>query len=247
MSRLAVLALLICTPAALSQSFEVASIRARQLPLPRIAGFNASGPRVAYEAWPILMLVMEAYDLKRHQVAFLAPPPDADTAYYDIVAKAEGDAPHTRAEFRPLLQKLLADRFHLQFHREGRELPVYALIVGKSGPRFKPSAPGAVYHFLGGVNGRNQTITATAITMDDLAISLANYGLDRPAVDRTGLAGAYDVKLEATPDFRRNADPDAVVLSIFTAVQEQLGLKLEPQKATVQVLIVDHVERPSSN
>ena len=73
------------------------------------------------------------------------------------------------------------------------------------------------------------------------------FGVGRPVVDRTGLAGAYDFKLEATPEYRLNRDPDAADLSIFTAVQQQLGLKLEPQRAAVDVLVVDHVEKPSQN
>lgn len=230
--------------AAFAQSFEVASIRQRELPLHLIAGFSSSGPRVVYEAWPILLLVMEAYDLKRHQVAFPSRPPDADTAYYDIAAKAEGAAPRPRSEFRPMLQALLAERFRLKVHWEDREMPVYALIVGKGGPKLKESAADTST-FLGGVNGRNQYIQAKKMTMDDLARNLDFLGVDRPVIDRTGLAGRYDIRLEATPSLRRDSEPGE--LSIFTAVQEQLGLKLEPQRAKVEVLVVDHVEKPSAN
>jgi uncharacterized protein (TIGR03435 family) len=241
------LAALLLAATAFAQTFEVASIRVRQLPLSVIAGYKASGPRVEYEAWPLRLLVQEAYGLKPYEVAFPTQPPGADTDYYDVVAKAEGDKPRTRAEFRPLLQKLLSDRFHLQFHREGRDMPVYALVVGKSGPKLKASSgeTDVPVHF--GVNGRNQFIEAKKMTADELAGAIRDcFGPDRPIVDRTGLTGVYDLKLEATPAYRNTA-PEPTDLSIFTAIQEQLGLKLEPQKATLQVLVVDHIEKPSDN
>jgi uncharacterized protein (TIGR03435 family) len=234
--------------ASFAQTFEVASVRVHTGPLNRIAGYSASGARVEYEAWPILLLIMEAYNLKRYQVAFATTPPDADTTYYNIVAKADGDTPRTRAEFRPLLQTLLSERFHLRFHREAREIPVYALVIGKNVPKLKPSAPDAESHVHIGVNGRNQFIEATKLTMDQLAADIPDaLGSDRPIVDRTGLTGAYDFKLEATFASRLNRDPDPSDLTIFTAVQEQLGLKLEPQKAAIQVLVIDHIEKPSAN
>src|SRR5690349_20641091 len=161
------LALTLCG-VSLAQSFEVASIRLHKPPLTTIAGYTPSGSRVKYEGWGILLLVMEAYNLKRYQVAFATLPPDADSTYYDIVAKAEGDAPRSRAEFRPMLQALLTERLRLRFHYESREIPVYALVVGKGGPKVKASAADAVYRLRVGVNGRNQFIDATQMTMDQL-------------------------------------------------------------------------------
>jgi uncharacterized protein (TIGR03435 family) len=241
------LAALLLAATAFAQTFEVASIRARQLPLHAIAGFHSSGARVEYEAWPVRLLVQEAYGLKPYEVTFTMPPPGADTDYYDVVAKAEGEKPRTRAEFRPMLQALLAERFHLQFHREGKEIPVYALVVGKGGPKLKASAgeTDVPVHF--GVNGRNQFIEAKKMTADELAGAIRDcFGPDRPVVDRTRLTGTYDLKLEATPAYR-SREPEPTDLSLFTAIQEQLGLKLEPQKATIQVLVVDHIEKPSEN
>ena len=240
-------ALTLCA-AAFAQTFEVASIRLHTGPLNRIAGYSASGGRVSYEAWPILLLIMEAYDLKRYQVAFSSTPRDADTAYYNVAAKAEGDERRTRAEFRRMLQGLLVERFHLRFHHEDREMPVYAMVAGKGGPKLRRSAPDAEYHVHVGVNGRNQFIDATNVTMDQLAQFIPDgLGSDRPIVDRTGLAGGYDFKLEATLLSRINREPDAGDLTIFTAVQVQLGLKLEPQMAAIRVLVIDHIEKPSEN
>src|SRR5689334_21644665 len=105
-------------------------------------------------------LVREAYNLKQHEVAVAvtAPLPSGtayQTAYYDIEAKAEGDRPRTRDEFRPMLQALLADRFKLRVHREMKEIPVYALVVGKDGPKLRKSEEDAAESASIGVNGRN--------------------------------------------------------------------------------------------
>ena len=148
-----------------------------------------------------------------------------------------------------MLQTLLGDRFKLTFHREQREMPVYALAVAKNGPKFKESAPDAdpIQHH--SMNGRNNVITMPKATMDDVTAAIANAFLDRPVVDRTGLTGTYDIKLTYTPETRANreAGPDPTDISVFTAVQSQLGLKLEAQKAMVEILVVDHVEKPSGN
>ena len=226
-------------------AFEVASIKAHALPPGALVDYSASGPRVQYRAFPILSLVMEAYNLKREFVAFASRPADADTVYYTIAAKAERDGARTRSEFRAMLRTLLADRFHLKVHEEERETPVYALVVAKGGPKLKASGDGEP-RFLGGVNGRNQYIEAKKMTLEQLTSHLTDFlGVDRPVVDRTGLRGEYDIRVEATPAFRRDSEPGD--LNIFTAVQEQLGLKLEPAKALLKVLVVDHVEKPSDN
>lgn len=235
-------------------AFEVASVKPVEGLRGRMYDFSSSGPRVRYIAYATVHLVMEAYNVKNYQVTFAPRTPlpsggEYGTAYYDIEAKAEGDRARTRDEFRPMLQTLLADRFKLRVHREMKEIPVYALLVGKGGPKFKESAPDATESARIGVNGRNQSITASKKSMDELAEMIPNvFFLDRPVVDRTGLAGAYYFKIEATPESRMTGDdPDLKNISIFTAVQQQLGLKLESQKAMIEVLVVDHVEKPSAN
>ena len=103
--------------AAQTPAFEVASIRANPGPWHVMLGYSSSGPRLTLEAWRPFALIMEAYDLKRYQVSFTP----SDDALYDIAAKAGGDGTPTKAEFRLMLQTLLADRFNLKFHREMRE------------------------------------------------------------------------------------------------------------------------------
>lgn len=231
------------------RAFEVASIRLRQGPVGRAVQFSASGPRLTLEAYPAVALIAEAYDLKPDQLSFAASgsQPDGDT-YYDIVAKAEGDGTPRRGEFRLMLQTLLAERFHLKVHRETKEMPVYALVVGKNGPKFKQSSPDAAFVSDHGVNGHNQTITLARSTMESLANEIrGGFAVGRPVLDRTGLTETYDLKMEATPEGRINRAPEPGDISIFTAVQQQLGLRLDPRKEPVEILVVDHIEKPSEN
>jgi uncharacterized protein (TIGR03435 family) len=252
------LAVLLMFAAALGQSssqpaFEVASIKPVEGLRGRLYYFSSSGPRARYIGYTTGQLIMEAYDVKNYQVAF-APTVKAPaggeygSALYDIEAKAEGDHARRRDEFRLMLQSLLTDRFKLKLHREAKEIPVYALVVGKDGPKFKVSPPEAVESTHVGVNGRNQNITATKKGMDEFATMIPNvFAVSRPVVNHTGLHGTYDFKIEATPESRITGDDPAMKnITIFAAVQ-QLGLKLEPQKATIEVLIVDHVAKPSAN
>ncbi len=205
--------------------------------------YSASGNRVTLIGYNAAALIAEAYHLKRYQMSFAPSLPDYEP-YYDIVANAPGPAIPTRSEFREMLQSLLADRFHLKIRRESKEMAVYALVVAKDGPKFKESAPDAVFHANHGVNGRRQNVVATKFTMENLADDIY---VDRPVVDRTGLTGAYDIKLEATPEFRMERDPQPDDIRIFQAVQDQLGLRLVPQKVMFEVLVVDHVEKPTQN
>jgi len=184
-------------------------------------------------------------------------------SHYDIEAKVadEDAAAWKQPEVqRAMLQQMLADRFKLATHRELQEKPVFDLVVVKGGPKFKASAttdvdeirksyptatvlPGGMMQ----VHGPNphQTTILNA-TMADLG-TLFGKGLGRPIVDKTGLTGRYDISLDLDlspgPDGTR-PDPVGVVL---TASQEQLGLKLEPAKEKVEVLVIDHVEQPSEN
>jgi uncharacterized protein (TIGR03435 family) len=235
--------------APLAPTFEVASIRVHPDP-PHMIGITTSGVRLEAQAEMVRGLIMWAYNLKNYQVDSSpgAYSPVGDTMY-DIVAKAEGDTPPAKSAFRQMLQALLADRFKLQVHWENRESPVYELVVGKNGPKLKESLPDAAPtgHLI--VNGRNYQVTLPKATMDDVVDAVANSFLDRPVVDKTGLTGTYDVKLIYTPSTRANlqGEPGLDDISIFTAVQQQLGLKLEARTGTVKTLVIDRVEKPSGN
>lgn len=121
-------------------TFSVASIRPHPDP-PHSIGISTSGNRLTVEASYVGAVIAYAYDLKNYQLDVPKALPAAFDAMYDIVAQADGDGEPSKDQFRQMLQALLADRFKLKVHREMRELPVYALVVGKNGPRFKESAP----------------------------------------------------------------------------------------------------------
>jgi uncharacterized protein (TIGR03435 family) len=226
-------------------AFEVASIRVAPCPCRVLHSFSPSGANVTFEGYTWIDLVTEAYNLKSYEVSV----PDALVKafnfdiFYNVVAKAEGDAPRTPAEFRAMLQSLLTDRFHLKFHRETKEMQVYAMVVGKGGIKFRESDPDVQRSARVTVNGRNQKLTATHMTMDTLSTNL----YVRPVIDRTGLKGEYDIVLEATPEFRINNNPQPDDISIFTAIQDSLGLKLEQTRAAVEILVIDSIEKPSEN
>ena len=150
-----------------------------------------------------------------------------------------------------MLQALIVDRFKLVSHRETRELPVYALVADKGGPKFKE-----VHGGRSGTSGSPGRLEAHATRMPDLA-NMLFHEVDRPVLDKTELPGFYEFTLLWTPDRFRGAAPgdgagkglpDPGGPSIFTALREQLGLRLEPQKAPIEVLVVDRAEKtPTEN
>jgi uncharacterized protein (TIGR03435 family) len=226
--------------------FEVASIRIHSGPLLRLEDISTSGPRFNGEGVSAFGLVLYAYNLKRYQVSM--PPSWRSDTFFDIVAKAEDNRTPTKDEFRQMVQLLLADRFQLKVHRESRETPVYSLVVGKNGLKLKESAPDASAMGRLEVVGRNYQVTRPKATMDDVVFEITGSFVDRPVLNRTGLTGMYDLRLVYTPNLRsRASEPDPSDISIFTAVQEQLGLKLVPEKAMVEILVVEKVEKPSEN
>jgi uncharacterized protein (TIGR03435 family) len=226
---------------------EVASIRVHSF-----ASDGRGAPRIAGNRLTLTgnlnQLIMYAYDLKSYQLSggpTWATHPSTDSDYYDISAKAEGPVTLTQSRARQLLQTLLADRFQLRLHREMKEMPVYALVVGKAGPKFKESTPDATGRMIASVSLTTVTSTFTKSQMDSL-VRVLSSAADRPVLDQTRLTGFYDYKLEFARDPTAAAD-ESSASSIFTAVQEQLGLKLESQKGSIEVLVIDHAERPSEN
>jgi uncharacterized protein (TIGR03435 family) len=196
---------------------------------------------------------------------------------YDIEAKMESSAidelkklspDQARVERQHMLQKLLADRCKLAVHSETKELPVYALVVAGNGPKFHEAKAGDTYpNGFKGPDGRSGAgmmhmeagkITAQAVPLASLTGFLSRQ-VGRPVIDKTGLTGKYDFTFEWRPDQGATvkapeggadaaaAPPEPSGPSIFTALQEQLGLKLESQKGPVEFVVIDHVEKPSEN
>jgi len=232
--------------------FEVASVRLHEGVITISGGLDISGSRVTVPASTIADLVANAYEIKDYQLAGVAEWMRSDR--YDIVATAAGGGTPTPDQARQMLQTLLANRFHLEIHRETKEMPVYALVVGKNGPKLKENPAGSgIVKF--NRKGRDVELVFTGTPMDSLTAQLPRMpGVDRPVPDGTGLTGKYDFQLTLT-DFQLSmnaeqrgipaADSDGA--SVFTALQDQLGLKLESRKAPVEILVVDHVDKPSEN
>jgi uncharacterized protein (TIGR03435 family) len=148
-----------------------------------------------------------------------------------------------------MMQSLLAERFQLKIHREKKDMQIYALVVGKNGPRLKQSAPDEK----SAATITNGLIIFSKVALPALAYNLSQL-LDRPVMDRTALSeNYYDFKLQWAPDSPSALDSNSLSRSgnggpsIFTAIQEQLGLKLESVSAPQEILVVDHAERPSEN
>ena len=152
----------------------------------------------------------------------------------------------TPEQRRAMLMALLADRFHLRAHIVTKTLPVYDLVLAKGGPKLiENTAPTGPHNMLGSMTMSRSQITAVGVPTSNIAANLASQ-TQRNVIDKTGLTGRYDFTLKWTPTELEgkadNNDPD-----LFTALQEQLGLKLEPSKGPVDTLVVDYVERPSEN
>ena len=221
------------------------------------------------------MILRETFGVQDDRI--LGAPGWVKTDRFDIEAKVEAsDAPRLK-DFKfdqrwKMLLPVLADRFNLKFHHESREMPTYALVIAKGGLKLKEANPGDTYHNglkgpngavgAGGVQTRPGEIRGQGVPIAVLLNSLGLQGMDRTIFDKTGLTGKYDFTLTWTPDEAAPAmagvpdggSPrgDAATAadtgpSLFTALEEQLGLKLEPQKSPVDVIVIDHIERPSEN
>jgi uncharacterized protein (TIGR03435 family) len=213
--------------------FEVASIKPSAPGARGPTFYNPTRERFVVTGITAKALIAYAYDVREFQVS--GGPGWLGSDEYDIVAKPDGDVRGDRV--LAMARALLAERFHLSLHRESKEMPVLALVVAKGGPRLRASAGSGPE-----VRGGRGRFEARSVTLGMFAAQLAGRVLDRPVLDRTGIAGEFDITLEWAFDPGADNGP-----SIGTALQEQLGLKLEAQKGAVEVLVVDHVERPSAN
>ena len=229
------IALLLGTTALSSQetprpTFEVATVRPSASD--GTAGGIKPGPDgITAQGASLFLLLRVAYNLQDYQIV---GPAWLRDARYDIVAKASGPV-RDQNMLRQMLQSLLADRFKVVIRREQRPQPAYALVVADGGPKLRQAEGKGP----GGTSASPGRLVITAATMPALAMRLSQI-LDRPVVDTTGLIGAYDFTLEW------QQDGDTIGPSLFTAVQEQLGLKLESRGVPIDVLVVERAERIAS-
>jgi uncharacterized protein (TIGR03435 family) len=242
-----------------SESFEVASIRENRSG-ERIMLFQPGrGGRFTATNCPVSLLISYAYDVMQSEIA--GAPAWIRSNRYDVAAKAESDPPVEG--IRAMLQRLLEERFQLKSHWEVREGAVYDLVVSKPGKLKEASGdcPGILSDPASRTNpppddapcgGLRNTLGHTKgyrLTAEQLAGSLSFF-MQRLVVDKTGLTGKYDIELEWTPEaalVRPSEAPNAGPPSIFTAVREQLGLRLESGRGPVKLLVINHIERPSEN
>ena len=235
--------------ASLAQSFDVVSVTPHEGPMRYpIGDVRTIGNRMeTYSS--AFALIAFAYNVKNDQVE--RSPALAATGYdvYYIQAKAPGETPPTRDEFRKMVQSLLADRFKLALHREMRETPVYELVVAKNGPKFKEASPDAQSTTHVHVNGRSYEVTMPKTNMAGFVDLLDHSAfINRHVIDKTGLTGMYEINLTYTPDIAsRGGANEPGDITIFNALPSQLGLKLEPAKVAIEWLVVDHVEKPAAN
>ncbi|HUK32793.1 MAG TPA: TIGR03435 family protein [Vicinamibacterales bacterium] len=245
--------------------FDVASIKRNVSGNEGSRGRIQPGGRVSFTNEPLRRMILDAYRLQDFQVA--GGPDWVGTDRWDIVAKAEGDPPI--AQVLEMMRTLLADRFKLAIHHEMRDAPIYALVIAKPdhqrgaqlhrsstdcaalaaaararGQTQPPTVNGRVSC---GMNTNNGSLEANAVTMDVFARRISTI-TGRTVVDKTGLAGNFDLMVHWTPDAPPGADRSTAANgdgpTFVTAIQEQLGLKLEPQRGVVDFLIIDSVEHP---
>jgi uncharacterized protein (TIGR03435 family) len=252
--------------------FAVASVKPNKTGCCMVGGVGngAGGGRDV----TLKFLLAFAYRLQQFQI--FGGPKWIGSDRFDVEGKAE-DPKADYDQLRLMLQSLLQDRFKLKLHRETKESPVYALVVAKGGPKLKmssdqispdvngPVPPGAGPN-RGGIRGGEGNLIGNAVTLPWFATSLSQR-VDRLVIDKTNLAGRFDIQLRWAPgpgesllDSGGNRIPTAIIdmngqtltadpsgPSIFSAIQEQLGLKLESAKAPVDVLVIDHAEQPGEN
>ena len=232
-------------PNAASPKFEVASVKPSRTEGSHGMDTQPGGRLTAWN-FSLKMLIQVAFGIYPEDYRLVGLPGGLGAERYDIDAKTAGPHPQKigNEELRPLLQTLLLDRFALKFHREAKEMSVYSLVVAKNGPRLVEHT-GPVHS---SDNANPGSIIATKTTISILAKDISML-LARPVVDNTGIKGEFDFRLAWTPEQTAPppmSDVDAGA-DLFSALQEQLGLRLESAKGPVEVIVVDHVERPSEN
>ncbi len=243
-------------------SFDVASIHVNNYDRTNHSHISSSGGS-DFRAINVtaLQLVQWAYNFPDSRIT--GAPSWLTSAKFDITAKSDPDNDNAlRAlpwdialqQRRKMLQSLLDDRFHLTAHIETKTLPIFALVVGKSGPKFAPVKDGPKHvDVTGRSSGVTINITSSSHAMADLAEVLYRY-TGRVVVDKTGLQGNYTISLKFAPDDSRAAVPNSDTSSapdsgpsVFTALKEQLGLELKSDKGQVDILVIDHIDPPSEN
>jgi uncharacterized protein (TIGR03435 family) len=225
-------------------TFEVATIKPSQ-PNDPTDGFHTRGRHLFIENQTVNKLVAFAYGMNGKQIS--GGPAWLESERFDIDGVPNIDGTPSLKQEQGMVRKLLTDRFAVTLHKEKKELAVYAITVAKSGPKLTKSVGELI-----GMPSQDASQHGTELEMSFKNMSMADFAfcmqffLDRPIVDQSGIAGKYDFTLKWSFDDSATGDANAAP-GLFTAVQQQLGLKLEAVKAPADVIVIDHVERPSAN
>jgi uncharacterized protein (TIGR03435 family) len=228
-----------CAVALLAQkpaAFEVTSVKVNRSGALQSRGINIAGSRIMGENLPLRTLIQQAYGVLDFQID--GGPKWMDSERFNIQASTGRSAAIRMSDLGPLLQELLADRFHLVAHREMKERQRYALLVDKDGPKLHATQGTPAQS----MSAANRKMTGEGVTMGALAYRIAIQPMyaGRTVVDKTGLSGFYDFTLE----WEAGDDPES---SLLRALREQLGLRLSSEKGPVEVLVIDRAEQPSEN
>jgi len=243
-------------PADADPAFEVATIKPNHSGIMGLQALTFKGRTFITDNSSLADLLMWAYSVQRKQI--IGTPDWIDNDRYDISATPDHEGSPSADQVRVMIRKLLADRFQLKFHHDQRELSAFVLTVAKDGSKLKPSQPNGNLHGIGiQAAPTGALMFANNAPIPAFTSFLQSLVFDRPVVDQTGLTGKYDITVTFTPDDSLfNGQPIGVpkpaegvepAPNLFTAIQQQLGLKLTAEKTQVDVLTIDHVEKPSAN
>lgn len=219
--------------------FEVASVKINQTGSDSRSFTTSPGGLFIAKNIPIRLLISRAYGVAGSQIS--GGPGWIDSEKYDIDARASTTSEMTTDEVRPCLQSLLTERLKFKFHRETRQESVLSLVVAKGGPKFKEDPKAGSPSISASSSGGKASIVGKNVTIDRLAEYLSTRA-GHPVLNNTGLSGKYDFSIEWAMDETADSGP-----SIFTAIEDQLGLKLNPTKGPVEVIAIDSVEHPTQN
>jgi uncharacterized protein (TIGR03435 family) len=224
-------------------AFDVASVKALDPAAESHTGMDFRiypGGRLEMINLTLRTILLEAFGVKHYQLS--GGPGWMNTDHFTIIAKAEGDP--SRQQMVAMLQTLLADRFQLKIHREVKEGNVYAMVVAKGGLELQLSTTdqSRFSTYRNNPPGVSYTLVGKKTSMARIAEGIGSH-LGTPVLDRTGIQGEFDFKLGP---FAGDDNPDSGP-SIFSVIQEQLGLKLETAKGSIEMLVIDHAEKPSAN
>lgn len=238
--KLAGLLLLFAAIAMAQPAFEAATIKPADPGEPQpgdmVRNMTDSPGHLIMRNVPLRFAIEYAWDLKDYEV--VGPEWFKNELRYDIVANASGPVPDD--QLRPLLQTLLTERFHLKLHRETRAVDIYALLPGKGPHRLAEPKPGEVTA-LGPGPGTSAKFTNQPLSR---MVFMLTRRMDRPVIDMTGIKGMYDFTLDTSGlGFGGNPPADSSAPSVFTTIQTDLGLRLQPQKTQLEILVIDQADK----